>query len=150
MSKKDFHLAQLNIATMKYPLENERMAGFVNRLDEINTLAEDSPGFVWRLKDESGNATGISAFSDPMLIVNMSVWESPDLLKTYVYKSMHVEVMRSRKEWFHLMKDAYYVMWWIPAGHIPTVEEAKEKLELLREKGPSPEAFDFKNIFEPA
>ena len=149
MSKKVFHLAQLNIATMKYPLEDERMAGFVNRLDEINALAEDSPGFVWRLKDESGNATGINAFSDPMLIVNMSVWESPDLLKTYVYKSMHVEVMRSRKEWFHLMKDAYYVMWWIPVGHIPTVEEAKEKLELLREKGPSPEAFDFKNIFEP-
>ena len=134
---------------MKFPLDDPRMEGFVSRLDEINALAESSEGFVWRLKDETGNATNISAFPDPMLIVNMSVWESPETLKNYVYKSMHVEVMRMRKEWFHLMKEAYYVLWWIPAGHEPTVEEAKEKLELLQSRGPSSEAFDFKHVFEP-
>ena len=149
MSKKNYHLAQVNIATMKFPLDDPRMEGFVSRLDEINALAESSEGFVWRLKDETGNATNISAFPDPMLIVNMSVWESPETLKNYVYKSMHVEVMRMRKEWFHLMKEAYYVLWWIPAGHEPTVEEAKEKLELLQSRGPSSEAFDFKHVFEP-
>ena len=149
MKEQMYHLAQVNIATMKYPLEDERMAGFVNRLDEINALAEKSEGFIWRLKDETGNATEISAFTDPMIIVNMSVWENVEQLKNYVYKSLHVEVMRSRKEWFHLMKEAYYVLWWIPAGHMPTVEEAKIKLKLLQEKGPTAEAFDFKRPFEP-
>ena len=148
MKKKNYHLAQLNIAKMKYPLEDERMAGFVNRLDEINALAEASNGFVWRLTDETGNATNISAFPDQSLIINMSVWESPEHLRDYVYKSAHVEVMRMRKEWFHLMKNAYYVLWWVPAGHTPTLGEAREKLKLLRENGPTEEAFDFKTVFE--
>lgn len=148
-STPTFHLAQINIATAKYPMEDPRMHGFVSRLDEINALAEGYDGFVWRLQDDSGNATNISISDDPMLIVNMSVWESPESLKNYVYKSVHVEVMRLRKHWFHLMKEAYYVLWWIPAGHIPTVEEAVEKLELLRAHGPTPAAFDFKKVFEP-
>ena len=124
------------------------MEGFVSRLDTINALAESYDGFVWRLKDDSGNATNIVAFDDPMLIVNMSVWESPEQLKHYVYKSAHVEVMRMRKEWFELMKAAYYVLWWIPAGHEPSLAEAKAKLELLQKDGPTPAAFDFKNLFE--
>ena len=144
------HLAQLNIAAMKYPLDDPRMAGFVAQLDEINALAEASEGFVWRLKDEAGNATDIRPFPDPLTLVNMSVWESATALKNYVYGSAHVGVMRQRKEWFHLMKEAYYVLWWIPHGHLPDLTEARQKLELLRTNGPSPQAFDFKNIFEPA
>ena len=149
MANKSWHLAQLNIAVMKYPLDHPAMEGFVNRLEEINALAESSEGFVWRLKDDTGNATNIAVFDDPNYLVNMSVWASVDQLKNYVYRSAHVEVMRLRKQWFHLMKEAYYVLWWIPAGHEPTVEEAQEKLILLREKGPSPDAFDFKKTWPP-
>lgn len=148
MTEQLFHLAQLNVATAKYPMDDPRMHGFVSRLDAINALAEGHDGFVWRLKDDSGNATNIVAFDNPMIIVNMSVWESPEQLKDYVYKSAHVEVMRMRKEWFELMKAAYYVLWWIPAGHEPSVAEAIAKLELLRKNGPTPAAFDFKNVFE--
>lgn len=149
MTEQQFQLAQINVATAKYPMDDPRMHGFVSRLDEINALAEDSDGFVWRLKDDSGNATNIVVFDNPMIIVNMSVWESPEKLKDYVYKSAHVELIRMRKEWFELMKEAYYVLWWIPAGHVPTVEEAKERLEQLRREGPGPAAFDFKNVFAP-
>ena len=134
---------------MKYPLEDPRMAGFVNRLDEINALAEETDGFVWRLKDDTGNATNISAFPDPMLIVNMSMWESAEQLRHYVYQTAHVEVLRLRKDWFHLMKEAYYVLWWVPAGHIPDLEEAKVRLKYLQDHGPGPKAFDFKNIHPP-
>ena len=146
MATTKFHLAQLNIAIMKYPLDDPRMEGFVSQLDSINALAEESDGFVWRLKDDTGNATEISAFDNPNYLVNMSVWESAEQLKAYVYQSAHVNVMRQRKQWFHLMKEAYYVLWSVPVGHIPTVEEAKERLLLLQTEGPGPEAFDFKYL----
>ncbi len=145
MSK--FHLAQINVARAKFPIDAPEMFGFTSNLDRINALAESQPGFVWRLQDDSNNATEIQIFDDPMIIVNMSVWESVEALKDYVYRSAHVEIMRQRKEWFHLMKEAYYALWWIPRGHIPKTDEAKEKLELLRRKGPCPEAFDFKCMF---
>ena len=145
MTGKKYHLAQLNIAIMKYPIDDPGMADFVARLDEINALAEASPGFVWRLKDESGNATNLNPFDNPMYLINMSVWESIEQLKHYTYKSAHVEVMRLRKQWFHLMKEAHYVLWWIQAGQTPTLEEAKLRLEKLQKEGPSREAFDFKN-----
>jgi hypothetical protein len=139
-----FHLAQLNIARFKAPMDDPAMAGFVEQLDPVNALADAAPGFVWRLQTEEGNATSIHAFEDDLMLVNMSVWESAEALADFVYRSPHVAVMRRRREWAERMKDVYMVLWWVPAGHIPTVEEAKGRLEHLREHGPSPAAFTFK------
>ncbi len=146
MSK--YELAQLNIARMIEPLESPRMADFVANLDRINALAESSPGFVWRLKTEEGNATALRPLGDDTL-VNISVWRDVASLNTYVYKSAHVEVMRRRKEWFERMREAYVVLWWVPRGHRPAVEEAIAKLELLRAKGPTRDAFTFRRAFLP-
>lgn len=122
------------------------MADFVARLDEINALAESSPGFVWRLQTEDGDATGIRFFG-PDILVNMSVWESVEALHAYVYRSAHTGVMSRRKEWFDRAREAYTVLWWIPASRLPTLEEAKEKLSRLRSRGPTAEAFTFKKAF---
>lgn len=144
-----WHLAQFNIARMRYPLDDSRMAGFVERLDELNALADAAPGFVWRLETEEGNATSLRPFPDGDLIINMSVWESVATLKDYVYKSAHVEPLRLRREWFEPFDGPVTAMWWIPAGHIPSVEEAKEKLAELRSRGPGPRAFDFRHPHDP-
>ena len=143
------HLAQLNVARMLGPIDAPVMAGFVGQLDPINALAESSPGFVWRLKTEDGDATAIRPYDDDMIIVNMSVWTGVDALREYVYRGDHVTVMRQRREWFARMTDAFVVLWWIPAGHIPTVAEAVARLERLRTEGPSPEAFTFRAPFPP-
>lgn len=142
------HLAQLNIGKIKYPLEDPRMAEFVENLVRINALAETMPGFVWRLKDESGNATHIPAFDDPAIIVNMSVWESVEAFKEYVYKSDHSDFLRRRHLWFERLMP-YMVMWWIPVGHVPTVEEAKARLVHLENHGETAHAFTFRQLFEP-
>ncbi len=141
-----YHLAQANIAEPKYDMDAPEIAEFVANLDPINTLADASPGFVWRLQTEEGNALDVDEFGDGV-IVNMSVWEDSDALFDYVYHSDHTRFMARRKEWFHWIKEAYMVMWWIPAGHIPTPAEAKQKLEYLRANGPSAEAFTFKQRF---
>lgn len=138
-----FHLAQLNIARLRYPLDDPRMAGFVNGLAHINALADASPGFVWRLQSDSGNATDVRAFDDEELLVNLSVWESLDALRAYVYRSEHADFLRRRKEWFAPLDGPHQVLWWVEAGHIPTVEEAKARLERLAAEGPSPAAFTF-------
>ena len=143
-----FQLAQLNIAVMQAPLESPSMADFVANLDRINALAEAAPGFVWRLQTEAGDATALRPLGDNVL-VNMSVWQDVDSLNRYVYKSAHVEVMRRRKEWFERMAQAYLVLWWVPGGHRPTIEEAKQRLDLLRELGPTPRAFTFRTAFAP-
>ena len=143
-----FHLAQLNIAQARYPLDDERMAGFMNRLDEINAVADVAPGFVWRLQTDDGNATALRPFPEDDLLVNLSVWESIEALREYVYRSQHLEPMRQRQSWFHKMDQPHMVLWWVPAGHIPTLEEAKERLAKLRVEGPTPEAFTFKHTFE--
>lgn len=140
-----FHLAQLNIGRMRATLEDPVMAGFVARLDEINALADRSRGFVWRLQTEEGDATAIRAFDDPLILVNMSVWESIEALKSFVYQSDHVELLRARREWFEPPPGPSLVMWWIEAGHIPALEEAKARLDQLTIKGPSPAAFDFRH-----
>ena len=142
-----FHLAQLNIGKVRYKVEDPRMSGFMDNLDKINALAEASPGFIWRLKDENNNATSFHVFDDPNLLINMSVWESIESLKNYVYKSDHVTYLRQRKDWFHLIKESYMVLWWVPEGHVPTAAEAKQKLEYLQENGASLEAFTFKEVF---
>jgi hypothetical protein len=143
------HLAQLNIARFKLPLDDPAMAGFVAALDPLNAVADGAPGFVWRLQTEEGNATSIRAFDDDLMLVNMSVWESVEALAGYVYGSDHVAVMRRRRDWAHRMTEVYLVLWWIPAGSIPTVDEAKERLEHLRVHGATPIAFTFKKRFAP-
>ena len=143
-----FHLAQCNIARLKAPIDAPETADFVAALDSINALAEASPGFVWRLQDDSGNATPIQAFDDEMLIVNLSVWESVDALSAFTYQNAHKGVLRRRREWFEAMVDAAVVLWWIPQGTFPKVEDARARLERLRRDGPTADAFTFRTVPE--
>jgi hypothetical protein len=141
-----YELAQLNIATMKEPLESPVMADFVANLDRINALAETSPGFVWRLQTEEGDATALRPMGENVL-VNMSVWRDVASLNNFVYKTAHVEIMRRRREWFERMSQAYVVLWWVRQGHRPAIAEAGAKLELLSQHGPTAEAFTFQKAF---
>lgn len=141
-----YQLAQLNIASMREPLESPGMADFVANLERINALAEASPGYVWRLQDEAGDATAIRPFGAEVL-VNLSLWRDVQSLSDYVYKSAHTEMLKRRREWFDKLEAAHMVLWWVPAGHLPTVEEAAERLTLLREQGPSAQAFSFRQAF---
>jgi len=142
-----YHIAQLNIALMRAPLDSPIMADFVAWLEPVNAIADSAPGFIWRLKTESGDATALRPFDDDSILVNMSVWKTIEDFHHYVYKSDHAQVFRRRKEWFEIMEQSATVLWWIPAGHIPTVDEAKVKLEILRKNGPTPQAFTFKQQF---
>jgi hypothetical protein len=142
-----YHLAQVNVALARAEMTSEIMSGFVSRLEEINHLAEKSKGFVWRLIGDGSDATSIRAFDDQLLLVNMSVWEDLASLKAYAYKSAHVELIRDRDAWFKKMPEAHQALWWIPSGHIPTVHEAKSKLEQIRKHGASPIAFTFAKSF---
>ncbi len=149
MNDRKFHLAQANISKMKAPLESPIMKGFVDMLDPINRLADESEGFIWRLQTEEGNATDIRVFDDNMLIFNMSVWDSLENLKNYVYRSDHAAMIKEKKNWFELLEKPHMVLWWIEAGHIPTPEAAKERLSILElNNGPTQEAFTFKHPFE--
>lgn len=142
------HLAQVNIAIMRAPLDSPIMAGFMALLDEINTLGENRPGFVWLLKSDNGQgATSIQAFDDKRIIVNMTVWESVEALHEFAYYSKHVEPYRRRADWFEKMDSPVLALWWIPAGHIPTIDEAKERLAYLEQHGATPYAFTFKQRF---
>lgn len=143
----DYHLAQSNIATMRASLEDPVMAGFVERLEPLNALADTSPGFVWRMQDEQGDATAIRVFDDERILFNLSVWESIEALEAYVYRSNHVEALRSRAEWFESMSRPSFVLWWVPAGHIPSVEEARDRFSMLWEHGPTENAFTFATRF---
>lgn len=144
-----YHLAQLNIGRVRAPLTDPVMADFVNNLDAINALAEDSAGFVWRLKGDGNDATSLRPFDDEQIIVNMSVWENVESLRHYVYRSAHTDFLRRRKEWFDKMDELIVVLWWVPAGHTPTVAEAKARLLHLREHGDTVHAFGFKNVIAP-
>jgi hypothetical protein len=142
-----YHLAQLNIGRVRGAMDSEIMYGFASRLDEINALADTAEGFVWRLQTEEGNATSLHVFDDDMLLVNMSVWENIETLHAYTYKTLHVELLRDRKDWFVPMDTPHMVLWWIATGHIPTTDEAKEKLETLTQNGATPLAFTFTKRF---
>ncbi|MBM3597826.1 MAG: DUF3291 domain-containing protein [Alphaproteobacteria bacterium] len=144
-----WHLAQLNVARAVAPLDSPPLADFMAALDRINALAEAQPGFVWRLKSDSGNATDIKVSDDPQFIINMSVWTSPETLFAYVYRSAHTEVMVRRREWFEKPSEAHQVLWWVPAGKMPTAEEGLERLAHLRRKGVTPQAFTFKERHPP-
>jgi hypothetical protein len=144
-----FHLAQINVARMRAPIDDPVMAGFVARLQEINALADGSPGFVWRLQTDEGDATYLRPFGDDRIIVNMSLWESVEALKDFTYRTAHAELLRQRKEWFEQFTGVFLAMWWVPAGHIPGIGEAKKRLAHLEQHGPSQFAFTFRAIEPP-
>ncbi len=143
-----FCLVQLNVAHALADMESASMHDFVARLDEINALAEQSAGFIWRLKDDSGNATSIRAFDDPDLLINMSMWKDVSSLRNFVYKSLHVELLRQKKSWFKPATGNSQVLWWLPEGELPTLTQANEKLNTITELGPTPEAFNFSKVFK--
>ena len=145
-----FHLVQLNIGRFRAPLEDPVMEGFRTQLDPINALADQTPGFVWRLQTEDGNATAIRPYAgDDLMAINMSVWESLESLQHFVYKSAHVGTLRDRKQWFEPPDGPILVLWWIPSGQIPTVGDAQARLAHLRARGPTPHAFTFRSPFPP-
>jgi hypothetical protein len=141
------HIAQMNVGTTLYDIDDERMAGFTDNLDRVNALAEATPGFVWRLQSEQGNATDIMVTDDPHFIVNMSVWETVEALFDYVYRSDHCSIMVGRRQWFAKPEGPYQVLWWVEEGVLPTVEEGLARLDHLTRHGPTPSAFTFKTVF---
>ena len=144
----NWNLAQVNIAKMiGVNIDDPIMSKFVAQLDEVNALAEGSSGFVWRLKDDSNNATSINPYNDNRIIVNLSVWQTLEDLQKFVYSGRHAEVLRSRKDWFVNFGKPFTTLWYIPVGHLPTIEEAVERLKFLQDHGPSPHAFDYKTKF---
>ena len=142
-----WHLAQINIGRIRGPMDSPVMAEFAAALDAVNALAESTRGFVWRLKDSSGNATSIHAFPDPFTLVNMSVWTDLGSLQEYVYRSMHGKFFARRMEWFEKFDGPHVALWWIPIDHIPTVDEGKTRLEMLAARGPTADAFTFRESF---
>lgn len=142
-----YHLAQINIGRMLAPLNDPVMAGFVEKLDELNALADSSPGFVWRLQTEDGDATSIRAFEDELILVNMSLWTSLETFANYAYQSDHREIMKQRRRWFERFNGPYMVLWWVPQGELPAVEDAKQRLDYLGRYGESPFAFSLKKPF---
>jgi len=141
------HLAQINIARLLAPIDDPKIAAFVAQLDVVNSLAEKSPGFIWRLKSDAGNATDIAFNADPFVIVNMSVWESVESLKQFTYSGQHLSVFRNRSDWFEKMLLPHYCLWWIPDGYVPTVAEGRKRLESYQAHGATPEAFWFSQLF---
>ena len=143
----DFHLAQVNIARARAPMDAPEMADFAKWLDPINAIADASPGFVWRLQTDQGNATSLRVFDDDMMLINMSVWESVDALRDFIYQTQHRAVFARRSEWFERLAEAYVALWWIPAGDIPTVADGEQRITHLRTHGPTPFAFTLKTEF---
>jgi hypothetical protein len=143
-------LASLNVGRLRAPLDSPWIADFVAQLEPINRLADRSPGFVWRLQTADGDATALRPFDDDLILVNLAVWESLESLRAFVYSSAHVNVLRQRRDWFERLATAHLVLWWVEPGHIPTVEEALDRLERLRRDGPTPAAFTFRTPFDAA
>jgi hypothetical protein len=149
MDAARFHLAQVNVARVRAPLDHPQLADFVAMLDPINAIADESPGFVWRLQTDDGNATSLRVFDDDTMLVNMSVWTDVESLRGFVYQTQHRDLFKRRTEWFHPSAEAYLALWWIPAGTIPTVAEGEERITHLRAHGPTPYAFTFSSVYEP-
>jgi hypothetical protein len=143
----NYHLAQINISRLIAPIDDPKIAEFVAQLEPINALADEAAGFVWRLKSDSGNATNIAYNDDPLVIVNMSVWESIEALRDFAYKSSHANVFRNRAKWFEKMSQPGYCLWWIPVGRVPTVSEGQKRLEHYQLHGATPYAFWFSERF---
>lgn len=149
MADMEAHLAQINIGRLRAPADDPIVAEFMNALDEINALAEASPGFVWRYQTEAGNAVATRPYPDPLMIVNMSVWTSPEALKAYTYQSVHAKFYARRAAWFDKLEQHHLALWWIPAGKLPTVADGQARLEHRRVFGDTPYAFGFKSGFTP-
>jgi Domain of unknown function (DUF3291) len=145
----DWHLAQINIGRLRAPIDDPLIAEFRDALQDVNALAERSPGFVWRLQTEEGDATALHPTGDELVIPNMSVWESIEELADFVFRSAHTPFLRRRREWFERYGSAYVALWWVPARHIPTLEEGLERLAIIEEQGPTPDAFTFVRPFAP-
>lgn len=143
----NYHLAQLNIANAVATMESPEMEGFVARLDEIHDLADNAEGFIWRWESETIDSSVVDVFGDPLLLVNLTLWESVETLKHFVYKTIHVELIRDREAWFSKMPEMHQVVWWVPEGHTPSVTEAKERLDKLRQDGPTEAAFTMAKPF---
>lgn len=145
-----YQLAQINVARMKgVNIEDPIMKAFTDNLDSVNELAENSPGFVWRLKDESNNASSFNPFNDEQIIINISVWENTESLKKYTYKTFHTDFIRRKKEWFEKYGKVHFALWWIEKGKYPSIEDSIERLEYLQTNGPTRRAFNFKDNFLP-
>src|SRR5436305_14753296 len=142
------HLAELNIARLKHPLDDPRVAEFVNNLDRVNGIADKMPGFVWRMKDEGGNATAIRIVDDPQVIANLTVWESVQALEIFVFRTVHSHFYKRRAEWFEVMDRPAVVMWWVEPGHLPSLEEAAARLKDVTDNGPSERAFSWAQLID--
>lgn len=143
----EWHLAQINVGRMVAPRGDARVAPFFDALDRINALADHSSGFIWRLQSESGKATDVQTTSDPLFLVNMSVWLDAESLSEFVYRSAHTPEMARRREYFECFDGAYQALWWVPAGHVPSVDEGLSRLWRLDRYGPTRDAFTFKTGF---
>jgi len=139
----EYQLAQVNTAKMHADLDDPIMSGFVARLDEINALADGSKGFVWRFQTEAGDATYLRPFADTRILFNMSVWETPEDLRDYVYASKHLELLKAKTDWFTKLGEPHLALWWIQKNHLPSVDEALEKLQMIKANGSSPDVFTF-------
>ena len=144
-----WHLAQINIGRLRAPIDDPLIIEFRNALQEINALAERSPGFVWRLQTEEGDATALHPTGEELVIPNMSVWDSVETLADYVFRSAHTGFLRRRRAWFERYGTAYVALWWVPAGEIPTLDEGLRRLAILDRAGPTLDAFTFKRRFPP-
>lgn len=149
MADSVFYLAQVNIARARGEMTDPIMAEFVAQLPEINALADQSPGFVWRLQTEDGDATAVRPYHDSRILINLSVWADLTALRAYVYRSPHAAVMRRRREWFERFDRIYVALWWVPAAHRPSVAEAVDRLAHLEQHGPAPFAFSLAEPFGP-
>lgn len=144
-----FHLAQVNLSRLLAPIDSELLSDFVAALEPINALGDSAPGFVWRLQTEDGDATAIRVFDDSELIVNLTVWTDLASLGDFVYGQDHAAIMRGRRKWFARPTEAMVALWWVPAGTVPTPQEAEERVRTLRRLGPTPAAFTFRTPFPP-
>lgn len=149
-----YELAQVNIGRLRGPIESRRLRPFVDALDPVNAEADTAAGFRWRLQSDEGNATSIQAFGWDVgdscgVIINMSVWQDLESLKAFLYSGAHVEIMKRRRQFFEKMQEAYLALWWVPAGHRPSTDEAEERVRRLRAHGPTLQAFTFRTTFPP-
>ncbi|HEY1931515.1 MAG TPA: DUF3291 domain-containing protein [Acetobacteraceae bacterium] len=144
-----WHVAQMNVGTVRYPVDDPRVAEFMGALDRVNAMADATPGFVWRLQSAQGNATDILVSANPLFLVNMSVWESVEALFDFVYRTEHRLVMAKRREWFEPPDGPYLVLWWVPAATLPTPQDGLERLRFLAAHGPSAHAFTFRDKYGP-
>lgn len=142
-----YELAQVNISRLKFPLNSPELKDFVDNLDPVNASAEAADGYVWRLQSEGGDATDIKVFGDDWLIINLTVWRDPNALTAFMYQGGHREMLSRRREWFEKVAEAMTALWWVPAGHRPTVAEAEARLLHLRANGPTPYAFTLRTSF---